>query len=249
MAEINELQVGVPLDNLLKPTRQATSPVLTPKSPAYHLSLFPSPANSSRAASPQPDTINRPRPRNRAKTAPAGSPLQPTFRKAPIASPHHSPQSSGSILEQDTDTSDSEVEVVTTPEIPRQAIDKEPQWDIVTKPSKQKASATMSPSKVPLPVKQSAPATSTSTLTQTQATTMVGSIAEDAEDHRESAADNEEIPTLIGIAQSVFLSRAKTSKRAKVERVKVSAPAGRSFIPTLVELKDRKARKAQLTQA
>jgi len=57
--------------------RRATSPSLPSKSPG-HLSLFPS-RNANSTPSPRPASLNRPRPLQRARTAPAISPHRETY--------------------------------------------------------------------------------------------------------------------------------------------------------------------------
>ncbi|KAF2006900.1 hypothetical protein P154DRAFT_517358 [Amniculicola lignicola CBS 123094] len=65
----------------LKPQRRATSPSFPPpKSPNVTLSLFPQTNRESRTPSPRAVSINRSRPLQRSKTAPASSPNRATFK-------------------------------------------------------------------------------------------------------------------------------------------------------------------------
>ncbi|ORX99541.1 hypothetical protein BCR34DRAFT_592857 [Clohesyomyces aquaticus] len=267
----------------LKPQRRATSPSI-PKSPGVSFSLFPQPTESrdGRAPSPRVVSLHRPRPLQRSKTAPASSPNRQNFPGTPVSSdggakgafqdqrPENDHEGMKTQLLTPTPSTrhsfDSDSEEVTlavasarTANVPawKPSVD-EPEWEIVSKPSKRAPVSQDAPSSAPLECS----GTHTTPKSKTQIILDAGPRSAD------TVAPRNAPQATIGLARQVSVSRTAGFQRADLLRpVLVKAMTDSSptpspssihserlvdrkpLTPTLVELKNRKSQRVQLVDA
>ena len=230
------------------------------------LSLFPQPAGvrEGKNAQPRAASVHRPRPLQRSRTAPASSPNRPSFviRSAtPDQGAEEASQVGGSKTPGSTDATlntqlltptpstrhsfDSDSEEVTImvgrPQRSWKASMEEPEWEIVSKPTR--ASTFQShPSSAPL---------------ETRADGQSKTEALEAAPRSADMALQNESQATVGIARSVSVSRAggrrellkPTLVKAATTDMSERLVDHKPLTPTLVELKNRKSQRVQLVDA
>ncbi|OAL00767.1 hypothetical protein IQ06DRAFT_222012 [Phaeosphaeriaceae sp. SRC1lsM3a] len=277
-----------PIDYRLQ--RRATSPVMP--SPSPRLSLFPS-TNHSRAASPRSSSMPRYKTLQRSKTE--KSPLHQTFSRKemdsrdaqdlfiqkPAASPQLKPRASmnlqvqqlaitpNSIRSFESDTDSVTIVVGSTAPGQPQTLhfdDREPDWEICSKPAPVARSNTMPITSLVRKDSQpkvtklsalcshpsSAPLEAPSPLQRIQQLQTPPQSAKHANSPRKEGEDGAP-KAMVGVARSVSVSRAN-SPRTIVRSPSVRSPQDRmmntqALTPTMVEVRNRKSQRVQLVDA
>jgi hypothetical protein len=277
-----------PIDYKLQ--RRATSPVVP--SPSPRLSLFPNTSNS-RATSPRSSSVPRSKLLNRANTTPDKSPLNQMFTRKDADSNkgqelfvqkstarNLKPRASMNLEVQQlslTPTSirsfESDTDSITlvvghaSPGHPQKfhLDDREPEWEILSRPSAITRSNTMPVSSLvrtdsqPKPTKlsalsshpSSAPLEVSSPLQRIQrALSPPASARRAASETRTDGGDNAP-KAMVGVARSVSVSRANSPRTLVGTASEMRSPRDRlvdrqTLTPTMVEVRNRKSQRVQL---
>ncbi|KAF2262656.1 hypothetical protein CC78DRAFT_314160 [Lojkania enalia] len=245
-----------------KPQRRATSPSF-PKSPSVALSLFPQPANGreSKVPSPRALSVHRPRPLQRSKTAPAGSPHRQSFSIPAFSDdgPRKTPQEPTSAAYSELSMKkqlptptpsrhsfESDAEEVTfvvsrSSGVPWKPLQDEPEWEIVSKPRKYPVSQDSHPFSAPLESRVEK--------------SFQSQIIESAPRSADTSAPQNNSRATVGVARTVSVSRAQRPDLLKPTLVRAATGSSEKLVdkkpltPTLVELKNRKSQRVQLVEA
>lgn len=282
-----------PIDYRLQ--RRATSPTMP--SPSPRLSLFPS-TTHSRAASPRSSSVPRYKTLQRSKTEKsplsktfsrndvANSKAQALFIQKPAASPHLKPRASMNLqVQQLAMTPDSicsfesdadSVTIVVGNAAPGQPLhldDREPEWEICSKPAAVTRSNTMPITSLvrsdsqPKVTKMSAlcshpssaPLEAPSPLQRIQQLQTPPQSAKNVSSPLKEGTEG--VPkTMVGVARSVSVSRANSPRTLVRTGSQMRSPQMRSpqdrlidsqqaLTPTMVEVRNRKSQRVQLVDA
>jgi hypothetical protein len=264
-------------------------------SPSPRLSLFPSTSNS-RAASPRSSSVPRSKALHRAKTATDKSPLHQTFTRKDVeinkgqelfiqkstATPSLKPRASMNLQVQQislTPTSirsfESDTDSITlvvgraSPGHPQKLHldDREPEWEIISRPSAVTRSNTMPMSSLVRSDSHaqvtklsalsshpsSAPLEVSSPLQRIQRALSPPASARQANSDRRAASDDgDNAPkAMVGVARSVSVSRANSPRTLVRTASELRSPRDRlvdrqTLTPTMVEVRNRRSQRVQL---